>query len=256
MPQTLPGGGSGGGGGATDPPWPKPYPQGVLGLNASMVYGENMQTAVGINHQLTVGSNFSIVVNPAGLMQGLGPSLPELPFFTEVLSSGIGGNMQLTIGTNCAVIYGRNIEVDAGMPKLELHAGTPQEDAVSYALVGGMGAAIFAYILAYGLLNGDAERANLTIAFQIIMDILLSVMMKLEMAKHQTNSELDTARQQIFNDERSIQWDQREIVGEWDGSEISVSPTAQAAFAAGAVILGAAVLPLVLVGLHEKDAES
>jgi hypothetical protein len=256
MPATLPGGGSGGGGGATDPPWPKPYPQGVLGLNASMVFGENMQTAVGINHQLTVGSNFSIVVNPAGLLQGLGPSLPEIPFFTEVLSSGIGGNMQLTIGTNCAVIYGRNIEVDAGMPKLELHAGTPQEDAVSYALVGGMGAAIFVYILAYALMRGDAERANVTIAFQIIMDILLSVMMKLEMEKHQASAELETVRQQLFNDRRAIQWDQREIVGEWDGSEISVSPTAQAAFAAGAVILGAAVLPLVLVGLHEKDAES
>ena len=253
---TLPGSGCGGGGGATDPPWPKPYPQGVLGLNASMVFGENMQTAVGINHQLTVGSNFSIVVNPAGLMQGLGPKLPELPFFTEVLSSGIGGNMQLTIGTNCAVIYGRNIEVDAGMPKLELHAGTPEEDAVSYALVGGMGAVVFAYILLYGLFDGDAERANFTIAFQIIMDILLSVMMKLEMEKHQADAELEKIRQKLFDDKRAIEWDQREIVGEWDGSEISVSPTAQAAFAAGAVILGAAVLPLVLVAKHEKDAES
>jgi hypothetical protein len=45
-------------------------------------------------------------------------------------------------------------------------------------------------------------------------------------------------------------------VGEWDGSEISVSPTAQAAFAAGATVFGAAVLPLVMVAKHEKDAES
>jgi len=253
---TLPGGGCGGGGGATDPPWPKPYPQGVLGLNASMVFGENMQTAVGINHQLTVGSNFQICVNPAGLLQGLGPSLPEIPFFTEVLSSGIGGNMQLTIGTNAAVIYGRNIEVDAGMPKLELHAGTPEEDAVSYGLVGGMGAAIFAYILLYGLLRGDAERANVTILFQIVIDIMLSIMMKLEMEKHQADAELEKVRQKLFDDKRAIKWDEKEVIGSWDGSEIKVSPTAVAAFSAGAVILGAAVLPLVLVAAHEKDAES
>ncbi len=252
----VPGGGSGGGGGATDPPWPKPWPQGVLGLNANMVFGENMQAAVGINHQLTVGSNFQICVNPAGLMQGLGPSLPELPFFTEVLSSGVGGNMQLTVGTNAQVIYGRNIEVDAGMPKLELHAGTPAEDAVSYALVGGMGAVILAYVILYAAMDGDAERANWTIAFQIIMDILLSVMMKLEFEKHQSDKELEEIRQQLFNDQRPIKWDDRELVGEWDGSPVYVSPTAQAAFAAGAVILGAAILPLVVVGEHEKDAES
>jgi hypothetical protein len=88
------------------------------------------------------------------------------------------------------------------------------------------------------------------------MDILLSVMMKLEMEKHQADAELEKIRQKLFDDKRAIEWDQREIVGQWDGSEISVSPTAQAAFAAGAVILGAAVLPLVLVAKHEKDAES
>jgi len=247
----FPSGGGSGGGEA----WPKPWPQGVLGLNSAMVYGENFQGAVGINHQLAVGSNFQICVNPAGLLAGA-KTLPELPFFTEALGSGIGGNMQLTIGTNAQVVYGRNIEIDAGMPKLELHGGTPEEDAVSYGLVGGIGAVIFAYILAYGLLDGDQERANITIAFQVVLDVLLSIMIKLEMEKHQVDTELEKVRKALFDAKRVVDWDDREIVGEWDGSEISVSPTAQAAFAAGATVFGAAVLPLVMVAKHEKDAES
>ena len=37
-------------------------PQGYVGLNSIMVYGENLQVAVGINHQLAIGSNYQICV--------------------------------------------------------------------------------------------------------------------------------------------------------------------------------------------------
>jgi|SRR5579871_1287220 len=252
----LPGGGGSGGG--TDPAHPKPWPQGILGLNATMVYGENIQTTVGVNHQLTIGSNFQLCINPVGLLCGAADSLPHLQAFTEVLGSGLGGNMQLTVGTNAAVIYGRNIEIDAGMPKLELHGGTPEEDAVSYKLVTALGAVALAYVVAYSIFDGDAERANITIAFQVCADVLLSLIMAVEMVKHQAEKELEDNFKEFWKDIKVVNWDEKELMTDPATGEAAgyYSPSATAFCEAIAVIAGAAVLPLVLVAEHEKDAEN
>jgi type VI secretion system secreted protein VgrG len=256
LPLVLFGGGSGGDG--TDLAHPKPWPQGILGLNSTMVYGENIQTTVGVNHQLTVGSNFQMCINPVGLLCGASESLPHLQAFTEVLGSGLGGNMQLTVGTNAAVIYGRNIEIDAGMPKLELHGGTPEEDAVSYKLVTALGAVALAYVVAYSIFDGDAERANITIAFQVCADVLLSLIMAVEMVKHQADKELEEKFKEFWSEIKVVNWDEKELMSDpGTGTQAGYySPSATAFCEAIAVIAGAAVAPLVVVAQHEKDAEN
>lgn len=267
---TLPGGGGSGGG--SNPAWPKPYPQGVLGLNAAMVYGENVQAVVGTNHQLALGNNFQICINPVGLMC-CSSTLPEVPFFTEALSSGVGGNMQLTIGTNAQLVYGQNIEVDAGMPKLELHRGSETENALSYGIVAVIGALTVLYALAYGLLDKDWKRAATTITFQGCLDILLAILMMIELETKQMPSkddpELDpfsnkvnqamdrlreNDRQTLMDHAKHINWTMEDM-GEFMGSPMRISPSATEFFGALSVVLGAAVLPLVLVADHEKDPE-
>ncbi len=248
------GGGSGGGGDEASKYWPKPYPQGVLGLNSTMVFGENMQTVVGTNHQLAIGNNFQLCINPIGLL-ACAESMPEPAFFTEILGSGVGGNMQMTVGTNVQMVYGRNIEVDTGMPKIELHGGTPDENKLTYAIVAVIGAVALAYVLGYALLEKDWQRATTTIAFQICMDLELSILLKLELEKKQTgDDEREKARQELVESNKHINWTMEDM-GEYMGSPMKISPSASEAFQALIVTIGAAILPLVIVAEHAKDPE-
>jgi hypothetical protein len=88
----LTGGGSGGGFDAGDT-MPEPPPIGVVGLNSTVVFGENLQVAAGLNHQLALGNNIQICINPLGLIAGV-PGVPAAPALTAALGSGLGGNMQ------------------------------------------------------------------------------------------------------------------------------------------------------------------
>src|SRR5262245_28722006 len=78
-------------------------PQGLLGLNSVVVFGENLQVAVPLNHQLAVGSNLQICINPLGLAAGV-PTFPAGAVSSGILGGGIGGNMQFTIGTSANVV--------------------------------------------------------------------------------------------------------------------------------------------------------
>jgi len=157
-------------------------PSGVLGLNALMVYGENLQVAVGLNHQLAIGSNIQICINPTGLIASC-PGVPGSAVLTPILGSGIGGNMQLTIGTSASLVYGQSFDINVGPKKIELKGGSNREDAISYALCGGLGAVALIWVLAYGGTKDDIHRADLAIAFQVLIDAILAALLAWEMNK-------------------------------------------------------------------------
>ena len=53
-------------------PWANPDPQSIAGLNAAMVYGENLAFTTGVNHQIAVGSNLQLCINPGTLVAMMG----------------------------------------------------------------------------------------------------------------------------------------------------------------------------------------
>ena len=265
--RTLPGGGSGGG---TGQPLGIPSAQGLVGLNSTMVYGENIQTAVGINHQLAVGSNYQICVNPAGLLTGP-TSLPGLPIFASALGGGIGGNVQFTIGTNAQITYGRAFEINVGAPKVSLDNNHDDQNTATYLLCGGVGLIILLYVVAYGIHDDDSVRAGLTIAFQTCLDLLFGVLVCLEGLKVQTGEGGDAAekiRKAVFTFDH-VDWtvpvtvtapsyDQAGNVGvkfEWDSGLFGLSPAAWEFIGAVPAVIGAAALPLVVAAQNEHNSD-
>jgi type VI secretion system secreted protein VgrG len=192
-PLTLPGGGSGGNG-KIGKHLGMPKAQGLLGLNATMVFGGNVQTAVGINHQLAVGSNYQICVNPAGLL-AQGYVVAGEPILASALAGGIGGNVQFTIGTNAQITYGRNFEINVGAPKVELNNGHQSENTLSYLLCGALGLLVLAYVVLYGIFDDDDVRATLTIVFQACIDVTFGVLVGLEGAKQQMGQDSEKAEE-------------------------------------------------------------
>jgi type VI secretion system secreted protein VgrG len=185
----LPGGAGGSGGGfdAGDT-MPEPPPIGVLGLNSVVTFGENFQAAAGLNHQLAVGNNIQMCINPLGLAAGV-PGLPTSPFLTSALGAGLGGNMQFTIGTSANFVLGQEFDINLGPPKIEI-SGPYSDHPATVILCGVLGAAATAWLILYDALTEDQQRAQLTIAFQALVDGLLIAILGVEMT-------MKTAKQEI-----------------------------------------------------------
>src|SRR5262249_32715255 len=152
-----------------------------------------LQVAVGLNHQLTIGSNFQICLNPAGLLAN-NLWVPGAESFVPIFGSGIGGNMQLTVGTSASLVYGQVFDINLGPERLELKGGTHKEDNISYALCGVLAAVVLIWVVVYATIDGDRERANEAIIFQILIDLILVALMALEISKKQLNAELEDKR--------------------------------------------------------------
>ena len=118
----IPGGGSGGGEFDEGDAWPHPQPQGIVGVNSVVTYGDNFQVACPMNHELYVGNNFQLNINPFGLAAGV-PGMPVPQFLESVMGSGMGGNMQFTFGTSAQFTLGQSLEISIGPPKIEIHQG-------------------------------------------------------------------------------------------------------------------------------------
>jgi uncharacterized Zn-binding protein involved in type VI secretion len=121
----IPGGGSGGGQFDEGDAWPHPQPQGIVGINSVVTYGDNLQVACPLNHQLAVGNNVQICINPFGVAAGL-PGAPSPGPLQAILGSGMGGNMQFTVGTSAQFTLGQSFEISVGPPKIEMHVGYDQ----------------------------------------------------------------------------------------------------------------------------------
>ena len=199
------GGGSGGANFNAGNPITNPAPVGFLGLNSQATFGVNQQVACPINHQLVVGSNYQVCLNPLGLLAGIpGAGAPQ--FLEGLLGGGLGGSMQYTVGASAQFTLGQSFELSVGPPKIESHAGY-KEHAPTIILCGVLSIAQLVFVLAYDLMvhseeqslkstypnedysdatyagseqSGDNDRAGLSIAYQLLSDVVLSALITCE----------------------------------------------------------------------------
>jgi hypothetical protein len=150
--------------------WSAPEPQAVLGLNSSMTYGSQMQFAVPANFQMAIGANYQFLVDPVGIMKGMGLTFPNA--LDALLGSGAYGNIQLTMGTATQLNMGRNYNIDLSPAREQTGfqtntLSTPVEKGLCIAI----SIATIAYAVAYGIADDDDSRAILTMIYQGLMAI-------------------------------------------------------------------------------------
>jgi type VI secretion system secreted protein VgrG len=193
----IPSGGGSGGGFDEGNPMPNPPPTGVVGLNAVFTFGDAFQAACPFNQQLVIGNNLQMCINPFGLAAGA-PGL-SFPQYMQVLcGGGMGGSMQFTVGSSAQFTLGQTYEISIGPPKIEIHA--PYRDHLPISILCGvLSAASIAFMIIYETRHGpyepnpagsapappdeesgDKERVNWVVAYQLLMDVGLTVIMMLE----------------------------------------------------------------------------
>lgn len=225
------GGGSGGGSFNAGDTIPEPVPIGVLGLNSVVTYGENFQATAGLNHQLTFGNNLQICVNPMGLAAGV-PGLPAAPALASGLGAGLGGNMQFTIGTSANFVLGQEFDINFGPPKIEI-SGPYSDHPGTVILCSVLGAAVTGWTILYDALREDAQRAQLNIAFQAMIDALLIAILGVEMTMKMADQEL------IQSDSLMPMWANNHDEDNEDWGILS--------FGAGGASLGSVLAPLTAI---------
>jgi type VI secretion system secreted protein VgrG len=229
----IPGGGSGGGAQFDEGnPWPHPQPQGIVGINSVVVFGENLQVACPANHQMTLGSNVQICVNPMGLAAGVPGLADPVGKVAALFGSGMGGNMQFTIGTNAQFTLGQSFEISVGPPKIEIHKGYKDHLWVNI-FCGVLGAAAVIFLLAYDLIHtyspsedprqqqfnkdreqaGDRDRATLVLVYQLLVEVLLAAIMRAEAFADHDDWIVDDAQKKLFEAHN-------EIAGNWEAPKL------------------------------------
>ena len=217
----IPGGGSGGGEFSEGDPWPHPAPQGAVGVNASVTYGDAFQVACPLNHQLAVGSNFQLCINPFGLAVGV-PGMPVPAFLGSFLGNGMGGSMQFTVGTSAQFTLGQSFEISIGPPKIEIHQGYYEHKPVN-ALCGIMAGIAIVYVLAYALVptyspdpsasdatnqdkeqSGDRYRTITSIAYQLIVDAMMTAILAAESALDNAEWFADDTMNKLFDTDKNV----------------------------------------------------
>jgi hypothetical protein len=212
--------------------WQKPDPQSVAGLNSVLVYGENLQVAVGINHQVALGSNLALCINPLVLFDLLG--VPGSSTLSGFWGSGPGGNMQFTIGSSANVVWGRQFSVNLGPEAISVDAN--QHSVVTGIMCGLVGAAVLAYVIAYGITSDENDRATEAIIFQGAIDLLLGALMTQQMFYKSTDQTMTDTLRKLF------------IVPEDDHSQALEGFVSALSFTA---LMGAMVAPAVAMALDE-----
>jgi type VI secretion system secreted protein VgrG len=217
----FPGGGSGGGEFSEGDPWPHPAPQGAVGMNTVVTYGDNFQVACPLNHQLAVGNNFQVCINPAGLTVGV-PGIPVPRFMGAIMGNGMGGNMQFSVGTSAQFTLGQSFEISIGPPKIEIHQSYFDHVPVN-VLCGILTGVAIVYLLAYGLIptyspddsaakavnqdkeqSGDVGRAVTTLIYQAVVDILMTAILAVESGIDRLEWLADDTMKQLFDVDRSV----------------------------------------------------
>jgi type VI secretion system secreted protein VgrG len=216
----VPGGGGSGGGFDEGDPMPNPAPTGVVGMNSVFTFGDNFQAACPLNHQLVIGNNVQMCINPAGLAAGApGSTIP--PFMQVLAGSGLGGSMQFTFGTNAQFTLGQTLEISVGPPKIEIHAQYHKHGLVTL-LSSLLSAFSIVFMIVYdvkglaaekaynkltddqraaagpGEQSGDKERVNLVVAYQLLMDIMLGMIMAFEQAADSTEWLADNTMKELY----------------------------------------------------------
>jgi type VI secretion system secreted protein VgrG len=221
------GGGSGGGFDAGNT-MPEPPPLAVMGLNSTMVFGENLQVAAGLNHQLSLGNNIQLCINPLGMLAGI-PGIPAAPALTAALGGAAGGNMQFTIGTSANFVLGQEFDINLGPPKIEI-SGSYGDHPATIALCGALSVAAVAFTILYHALEQDQQRAALVVAFQTLVDALLISILAVEMVQKTSSQDVTEGYKKL------ISATERSVVDNSDWGFLS--------FGAGAATLASMLVPI------------
>jgi hypothetical protein len=222
---------------------PAPGPINELpGLNALMVFGENMQAVIGLNHQLSIGNNHQICINPFGLLAGV-PGIPLPAAIGGAMGAGMGGNIELTLGASASVTMGQAFEISLGKKKINIE-GRYKDHKLTVMLCGVLAAAAIAYAIGYGLKNANNQYidcGNFTIAYQAVVDATLIAIMVVENMFEESEDEHVFALNELFG------------VKQEQLPEFAATATGWlAGCTAGLALLGAIAVPLALA---EKDSQ-
>jgi type VI secretion system secreted protein VgrG len=183
----IPGtGGGSGGGGPNKATWTPFEPQGLLGLNSTMVYGTNVQVACPLNFQVAVGSNLQVCINPSAWQTLYGDGGESMSSqATDVLGAGLGGNMQLTMGTSANFVMGQVFDINLGPRRitLDLHKKTAIQPCCEY-----LGTWLLAtsaiYVVVYGLAQDDDARTLITVVYQLLTQEIIAALMDIQQIYH------------------------------------------------------------------------
>lgn len=252
----IPMGGGSGGGFDEGNPMPDPPPQGIVGINSVFTYGDNLQAACPFNHQLAIGNNLQMCINPFGLAAGApGASCPAV---MQVLTgTGMGGNMQFTIGASAQFTLGQSFEISVGPPKIEIHA--PYRDHLGVSLLCGLlGAFSLVFMILYDVKkgnnsvdnynytqgtmtlaaatkdeqSGDKERMHIVLAFQLLADLTLGLILMLEAMTDKTDWAADSVMSDLYKIDRGV-------LDGFKGPSVEPDPDDPDWSNAGAIALGA-----------------
>jgi hypothetical protein len=198
------GGGSGGGDETTDSrldalednasyhPFGTVKPSGIPGLNSVMVYGENLQAVLGVNHQYAVGSNLQMCLNPVALAKAAGLVPP--PIFEAMLGASAGGNFQLTLGSNTNFVLGKSFNIFSE-PVTDYDMSTHLPTKILCAILGSV---TFIFMIVYACEKSDTARAATTVAFEVVLGLLLIAIMLVEEAMKASATTWSTTLKTMF----------------------------------------------------------
>jgi hypothetical protein len=192
--------GGSGGGGPDKNIWTQPEPQGLLGLNSTVVYGSNVQVAFPINFQMAFGSNLQICISPNAWRSLYGDAAGTAPSATNrLLGSGMGGNMQLTMGTSANFVIGQSFDINLGPRRITLDVHDKEGIHKCVSVLGTIIIGVAAvFLIAYAAIDDDDGRAALLILFQPAMQILLFLLMDIETIYNKMDAAYKSTLDQVF----------------------------------------------------------
>jgi type VI secretion system secreted protein VgrG len=271
----LPIGGGSGGGFDEGNSMPDPPPLGVVGVNSTMVYGDNFQGAMPMNHQMVIGNNLQMCINPCGLAAGV-PGLGAPLIMQALAGSGMGGSMQFTVGASAQFTLGQTFEISLGPPKIEIHTVYNDMGDLAHKMVvvlcGVLSAFSIVFTILYDLMkdtnavedyknatndqqkaaalaserSGEKERAALILIYQLVCDAMLVAILAVEAVADADDWNADNTMKELYRiDEETLNvWhaptvatDPKDSIGEWSETGVVVAGMAGVVAAIEAEIL-------------------
>jgi hypothetical protein len=195
IPMTGGSGGEGFDGGNT---MSAPPPQGIIGMNSMVTYGDVFQCAGPVSHQVTIGQNLQMCI-ALGALLGEALDVVSTPS-TAIVSAaaqaigGAMGAMQFTVGASAQFTLGQSFEISVGPPKVEIHKSHSKKWDPVRILCVILGTLSELFTLVYDVLkgannsdsndpqnaaatpseqSGDEERAIFILAYQALTDAML-----------------------------------------------------------------------------------
>ena len=162
--------------------WVQPQPQAVLGLSSSVIYGDSFSSSFPLAFQLATGGLFKLVIDPVGYAGAFPDTMASAGAgqFVNLFGSGVGGNVQVTLGTAANIHMGVSYNLRIG-DEVSVKTGRhPALRIIGWVTGAIMAAASIAFQIVYGLMKADDDRATFVIAYQILIQATVAVLLGAE----------------------------------------------------------------------------